>query len=495
LLGVSIAVALLVVVNGLVRETSPPGGGGQFVGSPPLPVVQISRPGAWRCPGPLPVGAGKASSRVAIVNGTAFDVAVTVSVSRTNLPTGGISRANSVTYSRLEVDRHSQAVLALAKTGPAGFAAVSVESDGGGIGVAESIRGLSSRGGAIVVSSPCSLGSAPRGYIPAGSTYGSSDVRLSLYDPDATPAVVDVSVSDGTGLSSPPAFQGVVVPAKGLVVLDLRRWVFQVSSLALTATAVSGDVVIGALETTAATVATRSGAGGAEKTTHLGLTGVSLLVGPDRALARWSFTALQSRTGVTSMFSVYDPGTKPLSVSVAPPGRSGRVAALTEDVPAGGIVEFETPITPGTRLGARSVVVSSTQGAPIVVARITARQQGPDLEAVDVTAGTGGPSKRWLLPGAVVTAKIGDSLTLVDPGSEVASVSLAELPELPAVPVSFATVTVYPGTERDINLGRIMHNVAGFALEISSSAPVLVEEQFTPSHGQTTALGAIPISP
>ena len=69
------------------------------------------------------------------------------------------------------------------------------------------------------------------------------------------------------------------------------------------------------------------------------------------------------------MFSVYDPGTKPLSVSVAPPASPARVAALTEDVPAGGIVEFETPITPGTRLGARSVVVSALKARPIVVAR------------------------------------------------------------------------------------------------------------------------------
>ena len=332
---VGLSVALLVVVNGLVHETSPPGGGGQFVGSPPLPIVQLSRPSAWRCPGPLPVGAGKESSRVAIVNVTGASVAVTVSVSRTNLPVGGISRANSVSYSRLEVDGHSQAVLALATSGPAGFAAVSVETDGSGIGVAESIRGVPSHAGPVVVSSPCSLGSAPRGYIPAGSTYGSSDVRLGLYDPDATPAVVDVSVSDGAALSSPPAFQGLVVPATGLVVLDLRRWVFQVSSLAVTASAVSGDVVIGALDTTAATVAMKSGVAGAQKTTHLGLTGASLLVGPDRALAKWSFTALQSRRGVTSTFSVYDPGMKALSVSVAPPGRSGARGGADRGHPAG----------------------------------------------------------------------------------------------------------------------------------------------------------------
>ena len=52
-----------------------------------------------------------------------------------------------------------------------------------------------------------------------------------LYDPDATPAVVNVNVSSGATMTSPPAFQGIIVPATGLVVLDLHRWVFEASRL------------------------------------------------------------------------------------------------------------------------------------------------------------------------------------------------------------------------------------------------------------------------
>ena len=120
----------------------------------------------------------------------------------------------------------------------------------------------------------------PRGYIPVGSTYGSSDVRLAFSDPDATPAVVNVAASDGTALSSPPPFQGVVVPANGLVVLDLRRWVFQVGSLAVSANAVSGDIVVGALDTTATLVVTSSGPAGSHHVSRVHYTGVSLLVAP-----------------------------------------------------------------------------------------------------------------------------------------------------------------------------------------------------------------------
>ena len=209
--------------------------------------------------------------------------------------------------------------------------------------------------------------------MPTGSTYGGSDVRLSLYDPDATPAVVNVDVSTGTTLTSPPAFQGVVVPATGLVVLDLHRWVFEESSLAVTATAVSGSIVVGALELTSETVdmASRSAAG--HSINHVVVIGSSLLVGPDRGLSHWAFAALQSKKGVASTFSVYNPGKRPVSVSVAPPGRAGIVAALTEDVPAGGIVDFATPVTGTSGLGTGSVVVSAKGGRPIVVARLTTR--------------------------------------------------------------------------------------------------------------------------
>jgi hypothetical protein len=488
-------VAILLVLNGLVRQAGGPATEGQFVGAPPLPVVQMTRPSAWRCPGPLPLGAGKERSRIAIANSSLFAAGVTVTVSRTNLPVAGLSTKTSVSRTRVALDGRSQAVITLPGSGPAGYAAVSVDTDDGGIGVSESIRGLSGPAGAVIAASPCTLGSAPRGFIPAGSTYGSSDVRVGLYDPDATPAVVDVAVSNGVSVSSPPAFQGVVVPATGLVVLDLRRWVFQVSSLAIAATAVSGDIVIGSLETTEETVSSPSGTPSSHSLTRVHFAGASLLVGPDRALRQWSFTALQSRIGVASMFSVYDPGTKPVSVSVAPPGHGGRVAALSEDVPAGGIVDFQTPIAPGTRLGAKSVVITAATGSLVLVARVTARQRSRSLEELNTTLGTAGAGERWLLPGATVTAGIDDIVTLADPGTKSATVSLVELPDLPAARVHLKDFTVLAGSQRNVDLGSLMKDAPEFALEVTADAPVLVEQQLRPRHGETAALGAILVSP
>ena len=352
--------------------------------------------------------------------------------------------------------RESQAVVALSTRGPAGFAAVSIETDGGGIGVGESIVGASTVGGPVLLSSPCSLAAGPQGYVPTGSTYGGSDVRLSLYDPDATPAVVNVNVSTGTTQTSPPAFQGVVVPATGLVVLDLHRWVFEQSSLAVTATAVSGDVVVGALELTSETVEVASRSAAGHGTSHVRVTGSSLLVGPDRGRRQWAFASMQSRKGVASTFSVYNPGTRPVSVSVAPPGRAGIVAALTEVVPGGGIVDFATPVTGKSGLGTGSVVISAQGPTPVVVARLTTRYKTRVLEDIDATPGTAGPSDEWLLPGASLTSRIDDDVTLEDPGTEGATVTLLELAHGAAASARLEVVSLGAGSEVELNLRSVL---------------------------------------
>jgi hypothetical protein len=493
LLGVALGLALLVIVNAVVRQPSGGAAGGQFVGAPSLPVVQMTKPGDWRCPGPLPVGAGKESSRISIVNIGTSAVNLLVVVSRTGLPRGGVSSGASISRARFQVGGEAQAVLPLTTRGPAGFAAVTIKADAGGIGVGESIVGGSAAGAPVELSSPCSLVAAAQGYVPTGSTYGGSDVRLSLYDPDATPAVVNVSVSTGTTLTSPPAFQGVVVPATGLVVLDLHRWVFDQSSLAVTATAVSGVVVVGALELTSETVEVTSRSAAGHPISHVRVIGSSLLVGPARGLSHWAFAAMQSRKGVASTFSVYNPGKRPVSVSVAPPGRAGIVAALTEDVPAGGIVDFATPVTGKSGLGTGSVVISAKGGMPVVVARLTTRYRTRFLEDIDATPGTAGPRDEWLLPGASLTSRIDDVVTIEDPGTEGSTVTLLELTHGTAARSRLEVVDLSAGSELEVNLGSVLKNAPLFALSVSASVPILVEQQLTPRGGLTAAAGGIPV--
>jgi hypothetical protein len=444
LIAVALGLVLLVLVNVFVHQPIGGAAAGGFVGPPTLPGVEMHKPGAWHCPGPLPIGAGPESSRISIVNSGTSPVHLVAVVSRTGLAKGGTSSGEQVSSTPVAVGAESEAVLPLATSGPPGFAAVSLETEGGGIAVAESIAGTSIAGGVVELSSPCSLSTGARGYLPTGSTYGGSNVRVSLYDPDATPATVNVSISTGTAIASPPAFQGVVVPALGIVVLNLHRWVFEQSSLAVTATAVSGDIVVGALELTSETVKMASRSASGNEIREVFVTGSSLLVGPDHGRGRWSFAAMQSSRGVASTYSVYNPGSKPVAVSVA---------------------------------------------------RVTTRYKTRLLEAIDVTAGTAGPHEEWLAAGGSLSSRFEDVVTLDNPGSEDATVTLFELGNGPAGPARLDVVSLVAGSEMDFNVGSVLRYAPSFALLVSANVPILVEQQLVYRGGLTSSAGGIPILP
>jgi hypothetical protein len=281
----------------------------------------------------------------------------------------------------------------------------------------------------------------------------------------------------------------------GLVVLNLHRWIFEQSSLAVTATAVSGDIVVGALELTSETLKVASRSASGNEIRQVFVSGSSLLVGPDHGRGRWSFVAMQSNRGVASTYSVYNPGSKPVAVSVAPPGPAGIAAALSEVVPAGGIVDFATPVTGRSGLGTASVVISAQKGMPIVVARLTTRYKTRLLEAVDVTPGTAGPHEEWVAAGGSLSPQVEDVLTLDDPGSKAATVTLSELSNGRSGRARLGVVGLVAGSEMDFNVGSVLRHAPSFALLVSANIPILVEQQLTYRGGLTASAGGIPVLP
>ena len=217
-----------------------------------------------------------------------------------------------------------------------------------------------------------------------------------------------------------------------------------------------------------------------------------MLVGPEYGLGHWSFALGPSSRRISSTFSVFNPGSRSVLVSVAPPGRTGAAAALSAEVPGGGVVDFATPIgvggaAPGT------VTVSAHGNAPIVVARLSTRIGEAALEELSGTAGTAGPRDDWLLPGAVVTARFGDVLTLANPGTRPAIVTVIELVSRPGATVRLGVVALRAGAEVALDLGSVLSDAPAFAVELSATRPILAEQLFTPFKGLTTAAGGIPV--
>jgi len=187
---------------------------------------------SWYCPGPLPVGRGADHRSLLVVTNLSSSARVGSLV---------ISRPGErAAISTITVAARAEEDIPLARTGPDGFAAAELTFDGGGVGVEQ----VSSTAFATA-SSPCATEPGSSGYLATGSTAVNSVLRLSLYDPLSTAAVVDVSFATPTGQLAPAAFQGVVVEPEQAVVLDVGAYVEDSSEVATSARALSGEIVLG----------------------------------------------------------------------------------------------------------------------------------------------------------------------------------------------------------------------------------------------------------
>ena len=96
----------------------------------------------------------------------------------------------------------------------------------------------------------------------------------------------------------------------------------------------------------------------------------------------------------------------------------------------------------------------------------------------------------------MVNRSTDDVVTLANPGSRTAAATLLELTYGRAKEVNIGTVDVLAGSTRSVALATLMTwDPGGFAMNVSSTEPILVEQQLKPRRGQTTAVGGIPVEP
>ena len=93
------------------------------------------------------------------------------------------------------------------------------------------------------VSQPCASSPSSQWYFPDGATLRNASDDISLLNPYPVAAVADLSFTTELGQEEPDAFRGVVVPARGLTVLDLGNHLRRRSQIAVTVTARSGGIV------------------------------------------------------------------------------------------------------------------------------------------------------------------------------------------------------------------------------------------------------------
>ena len=324
--------AALVVADRLAPEPNPPapvmitGAARAGYGGPNDP------PRTWFCTGGVG-GSGDLRQEIVVVNTTAHELRTRVRLFPA-VPLGGQSQrwpSTSVDvavapYSRFVVDPVATVVRAAGDL--AAFAEVFVASEvlpdaAGGVVFQRTVVGEQSD------VSPCTTATSPNWHFASISTRRDARVRLSLLNPFPDDAVVDLAFMTDEGRREPVAYQGLVVPANALTVLDVGSEVTRRDQASFSVVARSGNVV-------AARLQTFNG--------ELGIAGAVLEAGSPRAGEVWLFPlgVAGADAGATNSFVLYNPGVAEARVDVA--------AELDASLLSRGVPPFELTVPAGRRV-------------------------------------------------------------------------------------------------------------------------------------------------
>ncbi len=249
----------------------------------------------------------------------------------------------------------------------------------------------------------CITTASPEWHFAAASTRRDARARLSLLNPFSDDAVVDLSFAADDGARQPVAYQGVVVPANALVVLDLGSEVTRRQQVAFSVLARNGNVLASILQSFNG---------------ELGLSGVSLRAGVPTGAEQWLFPlgTAGASSGAVNSFVVYNPGSAEARVDLT--------VELDATLGARGVPPFELTVPPGRRievffgppaetgahpLSGNSVVEAATRvvaserywvsvrsfnGVPVVSERVLSLEAGNALQEVSILAGRAASARR-----------------------------------------------------------------------------------------------------
>lgn len=189
---------------------------------------------SWYCAGSTGNPGGAAQGTVLVTNTTTHQLAASVVVTNGTTSTAvplGLPALAETTFSPSQVLQGA-------------WLAASVEVSGGGVVASQVVQGPTGWS-----ESQCSSTTQANWYFASGSTASGASLTTVLFNPAATPAVVDATFFTTKGFTEPQPDQGIVVAPGQLVTLDVGSYVQDQSAVATLVSAQSGRIVASQLWT------------------------------------------------------------------------------------------------------------------------------------------------------------------------------------------------------------------------------------------------------
>ncbi len=341
---------------------------------------------------------------------------------------------------------------------PQGSSASSFAFAGGGVVASQVVSGPLGWSTA-----PCASQTSSQWAFSGGSTTAGNSLKLALFNPAAPAATVNITFLTPSGLVTPQAYQGLVVPPGRLIVENVGAFVQRAAAVATFITSQAGGLVSTEFQETSAA----SGAG------------LSLRLGSPDLSTVWRMAQTTDGKGATVAFDLANPGTQPVTATISFGLASGSVTPRRLSIPPLSLVAFVASTVAGIPHQVPYSVAVDSSG-PIVVGRSVLAGKGAGSPQWGSSSATVTAATHWLVPAPGVIHAPGtahaavESLAVADPGPSGARVEVVRLGGGRTV----ATFDVAPG--RLVVLGpKLVGGLSTYS--VRSSVPVNVEEDNRPS--------------
>jgi Family of unknown function (DUF5719) len=488
-LPVIVVVAGLLVAAGLAdrgsRSSAAPAG--PAIRPMPAAAPDSALSSTWFCAGATVAPAKVADGTLVVANATAEARHGTVTL----IPSQGQPVIDSI-----DVGPYGRSQLAESATGPAPFVGAIVDMDGGGVAVEQTVSGTEGSAAAA-----CATTGSDHAYFAEGTTQENSNLLLSLLNPYPDDAIVDLTFVTEQGPEAPADFQGIVVPARSLIGIDVGTHLRRRARLATTVSARAGRIVAWKTQVVnpmpAIPVPTDPSQQAVTPPAVPRVPGLSLVLGAASPGTVWWWPDGLAAAGLTERYQIYNPGTAEADVSLSVPLDQGsaepfRLKIAPHDT-ATVVTNTESRIPKGV---AHAAILTSTNGVGVVAERTvdagkpSSRSGRLDLLGARVSA------RRWVLPAGSVGADLDEWIIVFNPGRVATTFSIVALADGSLADISGLSGLSLPAGGRlavqiDDPAANLRH-----ALLVEAHSDVVVERDLYPVNaiGLAAAIG-VPLAP
>lgn len=466
---VIVAIAALLVLGGLVDRSGTSNGSTQT--GAPLAQVPVAAPAgalssSWFCAGATSPS-GPAPGSVVIANNAGRPVTATVSL---------VGDQGPGATSTVIVGANSRSTIPENLPGASSWEGADVTLSGGAAAVEQEVTGSLGTS-----STPCATSGERTWYFATGRTAINASDEITLLNPYPTESVVDLSFTTDQGLEAPAEFQALVVPASGMISVDLGTHLRRRTRIATVVTARTGRVVAWQTKVVTAVpsgtpVIGPNGAPAGAIDPASPVAGVTLSRGSSSAATSWTWPDGVAGNGIDEQYVIFNPSPGTAQVQLALNLDQGSATPFTLTV---GPNEVSTVISDQeARVPAgvtHSAVLRSVNGVAVVAERAAAGASPSPHTGIGDMAGERLASKSWLFPGGSANAKSEEWLVLYNPGTGPVTAAIAGLAGGASTPVpGLDAVVVAPKARVAV---RVNDHAATLdaALTVQASAPLFVE--------------------